>query len=292
MKRLISISTILLILLLKFNALAQEKISIQLLPEGQIIIPVTLNDSIKCSFILDTGAGINVISNKIYQRIKNTATEYGFYTGFRHDGDRLDGELYTLPSMSIGNQKARNVSVGVFAPLDNMGIDGLVSLKFFEDKLFSIDYQKQEVQFYTQQAFENYKKDMEEIPIEVIKHGNKSLDILLPFKLNNAISIDAVFDTGSGHDSYYINPYYIEKLGYNRNQLEQIYFKKFISKEENKDWIGTLNSFRLENSSYELKDISIKFRQDLIYEALVGSQIFANSTVAFDIEHKKLYVKK
>ena len=76
-----------LFILITTLSIQSQEYPIHVIEEGQIIVQVTLNDSINGSFILDTGAGIHVLSGKIYEKIKGTTHESGFITGFRHDGE-------------------------------------------------------------------------------------------------------------------------------------------------------------------------------------------------------------
>lgn len=267
-----------------------QEYPIHVIEEGQIIVQVTLNDSINGSFILDTGAGIHVLSGKMYEKIKATIHESGFVTGFRHDGDRLDGKLYTIPSMAIDNQKVINLEACVYPPLDGMGIDGLISLKFFENKPFAIDYVANKLIFYNDDDFKETIKNKTKIPIELISHGDRILDMMIPIALNDTTKLYALFDTGSGHNTIILNPYYLEKLNLKADTLNVSNYKKMISGEEKKQWIIEIDSLKLVGSDNVLAQPTVRFKEDLIYEGLIGSRLFADGMVFFDIANETLYI--
>ena len=279
-----------LIVIIGLKQIHSQEFPIHVIEEGQIIVQVTLNDSISVNFILDTGAGINVLSGKIYEKIKTTTYESGFITGFRHDGDRLDGKLYTIPSIAIGSQKVMNSETCVFPPLDAMGIDGLLSLKFFENKLFAIDYASNKLIFFNENDFKETIKNKTKIPIELINHGDRILDMMIPITLNENTKLYALFDTGSGHNTIILHPYYLEKLKLKSEILNESSYKKMISGEQKRQWITEINTLKLTGSDKIVNQPTILFKEDLIYEGLIGSRLFADGKIFFDIENKTLYI--
>ncbi len=269
---------------------AQEVIPIHVTEQGYIIVQVTLNDSIPGNFVLDTGAGINVLSGKMFDKVKATTRESGFHTGFRHDGDRLSGKLHILPSIGLGEQTLANSEVAVFPPLDGMGIDGLLSLKFFEDTPFTIDYVNKEVLIHTEASLRKMTATKKTIPIETIRHGRVGLDVMLHIRLNDLITLDAIFDTGSGHDTVLVNPYYIEKLGMLPQDMKVTSYTKIVSGEQKTDWNSSLKEVRLQQSDLKINNVPVRFREDLIYEALIGSRLFVSGSVTFDLKNKRIFL--
>ncbi|WP_271764681.1 pepsin/retropepsin-like aspartic protease family protein [Aquimarina algiphila] len=274
-------------------SLAQEH-PIHIMEEGHIVVQVQLSDSIMGNFILDTGAGVNVLSGKMFKKIASQAVKKGYFTGFRHDGDRLDGEIYEIPYLAIGKVKQTHSIVGVYPPLDAMGIDGLLSLKFFENKAFSIDFKNHKIAFVEVEMAKSLAKKHTTVPIELYKHTNVMLDIFIPITLNDNTTVLAEFDTGSGYDAYMLNPGYIDDLKLNKTELSTQKYKTQLSGEERIDSIYTLNSISVGKGNKEVKknEVTVIFRKGMIYNALIGSGLFKNNTITIDIPNRTFIIQK
>lgn len=286
-----------LLFIIVFTLLGISRASAQTYPifitdEGHIVIEVTLNGSKNANFILDTAAGATVLSSKTFKKIEQSAESIGFFTGFRHDGDRIDGEIFKIPSISIGNISQKNVLVGVYPPLDDYGVDGLISLKFFEDNPFAIDFKNRTIQFYTTSTI---PKNIDiQVPIQLKKHRDISLDMFIPIRLNDKLTVQAEFDTGSGYNVFLVNPHFIEALDLDITHAEISTYTTPISQNELKDTNLALNSVQVGNSQSPIisKNITATFREGLIYEALIGSSLFSDKKILIDIPNKTFSILK
>jgi len=279
-----------LILLVGFHVKAQEY-PIMLLEEGHILIEVTLNDSIKSNFILDTGAGAVVLSSKTFERVRESSTEAGFFTGFRHDGDRLDGEIFSIPSLALGDYKVKNILTGVYPPLDDFGIDGLLSLKFFENMPFTIDYKNQKVRLVQDEELELLAAKNTVLPLSLDIREDVSLDVHIPICINGELEVSAEFDTGSGHSLFLLNPYFLEKLGLDSASITTQTYTTPIAGRSLNDFVTSLNSVGVcGDESLQWNDKSTTFREGLIFEALIGSGLFKDRAITIDIPGKRLIV--
>lgn len=277
------------LLLLSFSVKGQQY-PIHITEEGHIIIQVTLSDSIKGNFILDTGAGINVLSARMFGRVKEYAQKSGYYTGFRHDGDRLDGEVFTIPSIAIDRFKQINPIVGVYPPLDDFGIDGLLSLKFFEHQPFSIDFKNGELSFLEKEEMQPTVDGAIRIPISVKQDANLLLDIFIPIRLNDEINMLAEFDTGSGYGAYIINPEYVNDLRLDSALAKPQPYVTQLSGEERTDYIYTLKSIAVGETPLRKENVKAIFREGLIYNALIGSGMFREKKITIDIPNRSFIV--
>ncbi|RJP62691.1 MAG: hypothetical protein C4543_01535, partial [Ignavibacteriales bacterium] len=111
---------------------SQEQIPITINDYGLIFIKVKVNDE-SGTFLLDTGGGAHVLSNNFFKKIKGETDETGFYTGFRHNGERIDTKVYTANSISVGSLNQIEPKIGMYPPLDQYGIDGILSLMIFKN---------------------------------------------------------------------------------------------------------------------------------------------------------------
>lgn len=269
------------------NVFSQE-IPITILEEGHILTQVQVNDSTTANFILDTGAGAIVISSKLYEKIKETTEPAGHFTGFRHDGDRLNGELFTISSLSLRDYKVEGLKAGVYPPLDNYGIDGLLSLKFFENQAFSINYLENKLSILNKDQLARVEANSSPIEIGLIQHEDVLIDMLVPLCINDVL-LKAVFDTGSGHSLYLVNPFFASRLGADTSMLENSMYTTPISG-------NTLTDYKFESTlsicGQETMEKSILFREGLIYESLVGSGLFKDGVITIDIPNSRMFFQK
>ncbi|MCB0728229.1 MAG: aspartyl protease family protein [Ignavibacteriae bacterium] len=291
MKKTLLIS--LLLLIFKFSY-AQEY-PVQITDQGYIIVEVTLIDSIKANFILDTGAGAIVLSAKTFDKVKNKAINSGYVTGFRNDGDRIDGEIYKIPSFAIGDIIQKDVLIGIYPPLDDYGVDGLVSLKFFEDKPFNIDFKNKKITFLNKEDLQNLKNNNTSVPITLQVQSDFSIDIFIRVCLNNGVSVNAEFDTGSGFNTFLVNPYFMEKLRLDKSGMQSKEFTTPISGKILTEYKTVLDSVRIctdtDISDKQISEnIPVVFRENLIYEALIGSFLFKNGNITIDIPNKEVII--
>lgn len=282
--------TIILLSLAAVITHAQEY-PIHIMEEGHIVVGVMINDSIPANFILDTGAGVMILSGKMHQRISDQVSPVGYHTGFRHDGDKISGEIFEMPSFAIGNERVENLKVGVYPPLDGMGIDGLVSLEFFENKPFTIDYANSKLIFRDKAALADLSKIGETGPLEFHRNLDVSLDISIPICINDKVQVNAQFDTGSGHNLYVVNPFFMEQLDMNESNTEASTYTTPISGTEIADYISRENTVQVCGTSASITS-SIVFREGLIMEALVGSGLFKDGAVTIDIPSGQFIVHK
>ncbi|HMQ67835.1 MAG TPA: retropepsin-like aspartic protease [Ignavibacteria bacterium] len=287
MKKILVIT--LTLLFCKFT-FAQEY-PVQITDQGYIIVEVTLIDSIKANFILDTGAGAVVLSAKTFEKIKNKAVTSGYFTGFRNDGDRIDGEIYKIPSLAIGDIVQKDVLIGIYPPLDDYGVEGLVSLKFFEDKPFNIDFKNKKITFLSNDDILKLKNNNTAVPITLQIQSDFSLDIFIRICLGNDVNVNAEFDTGSGYNTFLVNPFFMKQLGLDKNKIQSGIFKTPITGTDLTEYKSVLNSVKVCNTNNFSTgnvsvDVPVIFREGLIYEALIGSFLFRNGNITIDIPDK------
>jgi len=283
----------LLMLLFFFNTYAQDIIPMDIFGNRFLIVDVLVNDSIKTKFILDTGNGIELVSAKFFDRIKGTAKPKGIFTGFQSVGSRIEVELFEVPSMQIGNYKKNNVVVIPYPPLDNAdGIDGIVSMKFFEEQPFTMDFKAGKLILETATSLEKIARDAEVIPIFVHDNQGISLDIFLRLRLNHSVDIRAEFDTGTGIDVM-INPYFFRALGIDVSS-PNVKTEKFESENghSQEKYTVVIPTIELVGSKLITQEkVSAVFLQEFIYEGLIGWQLFKNNLITIDYPKRRLMVK-
>ncbi len=256
---------------------------------GFIFVSVTLNDSVKCSFIFDTGGGAMVVSSKVYKRVESTLKNGGYYTGFRHDGGRIDLEVKLFPSVTVGNLRLTDVPGGVFPLLDGDDIDGIISLKQFEKQPVTIDFKNKTMTLETPESMAEIEKSTEQLPLIINDLLDIGTDVFVNVCLNDGVKIRAEFDTGSGYNLLLVNPYFIPMTIGDTTALKSNEYTNPLSGEKITDKLGKINSVSYCGSSIlhsENKDVI--FRPGLIYEGLIGSGMFKDKILTIDMPNKSL----
>lgn len=280
--------TLLLVFGALFNTFGQKAIPLEINNNGYIFVKAVLNDSITGNFLLDTGGGMHVLSGKYFERVKNTAKSAGHFTGFRHNGERLDGEMYTLSSLAIEGLRQENPYTGYYAPLDEYGMDGIISLKMFENQPFTIDFKNKQLVLETPESLKKLEKTAEMIPFTVQQYRDKALDIFIKVCVNG-VEVEAEFDTGSGYNTLMIHPFFMEQMGVKKEDTRE----RIYDKEKNwKDYFAQLPAGTIcAVPAVTGKDLSVMFREGLIYEALIGSGWFKDKALTIDIPNRRMLVR-
>lgn len=114
-----------------------------------ILLPVKVADSVDAEFRLDTGLGFNLISPALAKKLgieSSSSTKVHPVTG----GELELGQA-RLSSLAVGNEKETDVEVLIgeprsFVPIDGDNkVDGILSLAFFRNHPFTLDYANQKV---------------------------------------------------------------------------------------------------------------------------------------------------
>lgn len=261
--------------------------------EGYIIVSAKFNDSVDAKLVFDTGGGINVVSNNFFQKIKRGAQFQHYYTGFRHDGDRIDVEVYQVPSLNIGSFELKNVMVGVTAILDGWNMDGIISLINFEKTPVTVDYNKKKLIIETPTSLHKKARSAQTLPIKLHQFGNLSLDIFVPVCINGSTSLDMEFDTGSLPEDVIVNSKFLDVLRIDTSKTRnETIFTPFTSTSLRR-YITTIDSVQYCSLIYpSLKNIRVDFKQNLIYDGIIGAGYFRELSFTIDIPNKRILVKR
>jgi Aspartyl protease len=109
-----------------------------------VTVPVRIDDRHDACFILDSGIGLTVVSASFAERA-GIAVGPTTFSGQRMSGQEVELPLARLSSLQFGELRRGDVEVGVldmagFPPeLDE--IDGFLSLAYFDDRPFTVDYE-------------------------------------------------------------------------------------------------------------------------------------------------------
>jgi len=261
--------------------------------DGNIVIKGNINDTVPANFIFDTGGGLNVVSNKFFKKIKNSAIFQHYYSGFRHDGDRLDFEMYLLPSITIGNYKMQNVVLGVTSVLDDWSMDGIISLVSFENIPITIDYVQKQLRIETKSSLRKIETTAQVLPIKLHQFDHFSLDIFIPVCIDGRIKLDLEFDTGSSPGDIIINNRFLQALGIDTSKTKNATRLTPFSKKLLREYVATIDAVQycgLQNRS--LKKTRVDFKENIIYDGIIGAGYFIEIPFTIDIAKKRILVNQ
>lgn len=114
-----------------------------------LLLPVRIADSIEAEFLLDTGLGFNLVSPQLAKKLELESTPNHKVRPVT--GGELDLSFARLSSLTVGNQRESDVEVVIGEPKSFVGtdgetkVDGILSLAFFRNHPFTIDFANQKI---------------------------------------------------------------------------------------------------------------------------------------------------
>ena len=110
---------------------------------GHVMVVTTLNKKVKANLVLDTGASLMLLSNKIATDLGlgingNTGTAIELIAA---DGRKLKAKMVILDSVSVQDSEVQKIEAAVLSAKDNDAIngDGLLGMSFLKNFNFKID---------------------------------------------------------------------------------------------------------------------------------------------------------
>lgn len=180
--------------------------------DGHILFKAMIN-GVEGNFMFDTGAGINVITKRFFDKLRHLTAEDGIYTGFRATGDRQDVKLYHAQELTIGKN---HFTAGplTYVDLDWGSTDGIISLKNFEkDMIITIDYAAKTLTFSPEGRFSALKKEATAVfPIQLEDLRGMELNIFCRVRVNNKLTLQFCMDSGAGTGLLRINQLFLQDL--------------------------------------------------------------------------------
>jgi hypothetical protein len=277
------------VLLIALPALASRKpveIPFTISPEGLVMVPATLGGTISAHVIFDTGAGMDVLAPSVVDKLHGTPA--GKFTAFRMWGDRLDIPLFTVSEISVGPVVRSNVVVGAWDMLDQLHLEGIVSVNDFRQQPFTLDLVNKVLVFETAKSLTQRRKTGKTSPLKFDERRDITLDIFSDFLIGNQTG-QCEIDTGSQNATVatrFMAPLAIDKDG------------KDVQKREQKDSAGvttaryktTVQKIALADApQIAIANAATTFA-DIIYDCVVGLDFWLGKVLTVDIPGRQLIV--
>ena len=239
-------------------------------------------------FILDTGIGVSLISETLCAELQCTITDS--FQGKRMSGQVVDVKLAQIGAMSLAGHRQEQSTVGVidmdrFIP-KSVKIDGFLSLNFFENTPFTLDYNSQTLTVETDSSMKDIANVGHELTINVTRDG-PSLSVFMPMSVASK-KLRLEVDTGSA--SLILHERYAEALKVDlggdkvrrvegQDETNNSYTRYFAQV------AGPVYAFDLPQITQE--NLQIMF-QDIIYDGLVGKSFLSQFRVTFDLPARRM----
>lgn len=261
-------------------------------------VPVTVNGTVKTYFILDTGAGVNLISKSLANKLGMKVR--GSYRGKRMSGQAIDIEMSKASALSIGAYSRNDLSIGLWDMqklFENepqfADIQGIVSLNYFKNCAVTIDYSKNQVIIETDKSLSERAVQGSVIPIKVKNKNGMDTSVMFSMQLSKKLKANMEVDTGSG--AMILDTRYMKLLGVDANAKS---VKKVIGKDETNHsytrYFTKLEQITIHPSgapSVSQSNPPAQF-QDIIYDGLVGDDFLRNFIVTYDLPNSRMIFSK
>ncbi len=267
--------------------MAQTVIPLNVGRSGHLFVKAKIN-GVEGNFIFDTAAGIHVISNTFFQKVKAQRKDSSYFTAFRHTGERLDGPIYSFDSISLGSLKQDNAWVGVYAGFDGQGFDGLISCKLIENQAVTVDIKNKQLIIETPVSLSAKNGDV--VPILLHTDRNRSMDVFITVKIDHQHNAVMEFDTGAGYSPLLLHSRYMEYARLDTTRMEIRQSGTGFGKTEKTYFDKTK---RLHIFIPEIKDggyPNIVFKPSLIYDGLTSHVVFGDKAWTIDIPNQRILV--
>jgi hypothetical protein len=256
--------------------------------ETFMVVPVRINGSLIQNFIFDTGIGVNLISKSVCEKL-NCKVE-GKFSGKRMSGQEIHTPMSSVAALSVAEHELKNVPVGVFdleAMMPGSEIGGFLSLGFFKNLPYSVDYKKQTITFENSASLESIRSEGTRVPVQLDIQG-PSLQIFMPLVLPDGRRISVEVDTGS--QILILNDTFMKALGVAPDGPE-------VRRRDGKDETGNtfsrfFTSLKGKVHLFQSTDIGVEHPdvmfQKIIYDGLVGHDFLSRFRVTYDLPNSEM----
>ncbi len=163
------------------------------------LVDVSINNT-NYKFLFDTGGGETFISKNIADTLHKNI--YGKVNGIRMSGEQLNYQKADSITLKAGKTLLFHSAIGVWNVMDVLpkelpAVDGILSLKSFQNRILTIDLRSNILIIETEGSFNQKKPEMKALPSRFVNglNGNEQ-NILLGITSNRHVYW-FLFDTGN-----------------------------------------------------------------------------------------------
>ncbi len=259
---------------------------------GHIIcIPATLNSKKQSTFILDTGAGVNILSDKLQKEHASAATAR--HSGKRMSGQALQMKIATVPEIKVGAVQQKLSKVAIWNTEDLFGhskefadIAGILSLNFFRKVPFTLDYKRKVLILEDSESLKKRVATGIRVPVKIESKGDVELSIKVPISIDKNPRLFAEVDTGS--DSLILDLRYMKSLNIRNAKIKRVVGKDETGHSFIRYFTELPGNICLKDApSISQKKPDVMF-QKIIHDGLIGNSFLKQFTVTYDLAHSQM----
>jgi predicted aspartyl protease len=261
---------------------SSQAVPFHYIAQGFIVVPVQINDGPTYDFLLDTGAGTLIVDKSIAKQAPSQPN----FVGRRMSGQALSLPMVRLSKVTMAGHSVRDISSAVFdlnQMLPGFNIKGVISLAFFKEIPFTIDYGKFRVEFESPDSLNLIRAAGHSVTIKAEVDG-PSLDVHMPLILPSGKMIVTEVDTGTP-GAMILNQNLMDELKVSpvdkgvkwqtgTDETGHQYTRYYVNIKGSPHIPGT-ESINLENPRVQF--------QEIIYDGLVGQMFLNKYRVTFDL---------
>ena len=254
--------------------------------DGLVFISATLGDSAPLNVLLDTGAGLDVLAPSQIRRAGGKPL--GVVTGHRMTGERLDIQLWEVPSLQVGPLVTTDAIVGSWDALDNFGLDGIISLNEFREQPFTIDFKAGTITFESASSLARRRLAGNATPLLLDDLRGRALTAFAAFSFGDEAG-QCELDTGT--QATRANIRFLAALGIDSSdaRVTKRSFKAVTGAMENQ-YVATVPRVALAAApGIDVVNTQVTF-SDIIYDCVIGTSFWQGRVLTFDIAGRELIV--
>lgn len=259
---------------------------------GHIIcVPVSLNEKNASTFILDTGAGVSLLSDKLAAKLN--AQSCGYHSGRRMSGQTLHMKIAAIKEIKVAEVRQKSPKLAVWNTEDLFGhskefadIGGILSLNYFRKIPFTIDYKRKMLVLEDSVSLKKRIANGVKVPVKMDSKGDVELSIKIPMSMAKTPKLYAEVDTGS--DSLILDLRYMKSL-----KIRDAKIKRVVGKDETghtfiRYFTQLPGNIWLKDSPSILQRTPAVMFQKIIHDGLIGDSFLKQHTVTFDLSHSQM----
>jgi hypothetical protein len=252
-----------------------------------LVVSVRINDTIDARMTFDTGVGLTAVSKQLCER--SSCKIGGTYTGRRMSGQGLTVQLARIGSLTVAGQRDSDVQVAVFDATGWLpaGIDGILSLRFFQHRPFTIERGGKNLIIEDRTSLDRRRATGAAVPVRIDDDG-VSVTVSMSLEVPRGPPARVEIDTGSY--GLILDERYMSRLGVNAASPS---VKTVRGKDESlHEYVRTFAS--IDGSIYPTGAPRMKQEnprvmfQKIIHDGLVGVSFLTGFSVTYNLPESQI----
>jgi len=238
---------------------------------GLVQIQASVNGTAPVPMLVDTGAGVDVLSSSLGGRY---VVVTGKYVSLRLSGERVDMPLGTVNSLTSGKVVFDAPRVGIWSGLDTMGVQGLISATVFRNITATFDFHNHNLIIEDAQTFPDRARAGTRVPLILQDDLGIALGIFARFDFGNGQSGLCEIDTGA--QGITIDKTLAHRLGVTLPSGDKV--------------SAHLTSIALQGDPGTIIQQPAVTFANVIYDCTVGNSFWQNRIFTLDLPNRYMYV--